>query len=76
MKLMLGLQILNKITENILKNHNDPKYRRLDINAEKMKQHIMSRKGTVEFLQKVCICRPSFRCFLTDERATDKAGIP
>jgi len=58
MKLMLGLQILNRITENILKNHGDPKYRRLHINSEKVKQHIMSKKGTVEFLQKVSVCRP------------------
>ena len=52
----LGVQVLNEITEKILNNPNDPKYQRLKINSEKMRQHIMPRKGTVEFLQKVWFC--------------------
>lgn len=51
---MLGSQVLNKITENILKNPDNPKYRRLDTNLDKVNCHIMSRNGTVEFLQRVC----------------------
>lgn len=63
MKLILGLQVLNEITDNILKNPDDPKYQRLKVTSEEMKQNIMLRKGTVEFLQKVRVCRSSFRCF-------------
>lgn len=59
--LMFGLQVLNKITENILQNPNDPKYWRLKTTADRMNLHIMSRKGTVEFLQKVCSFRAVFR---------------
>ncbi|KAF9652225.1 hypothetical protein BDM02DRAFT_3109668 [Thelephora ganbajun] len=58
-----SLRVLNEITEKILTNPDDPKYRRLNVNSEKMKQHIMQRKGTVEFLQKVCFRRGAFRGF-------------
>lgn len=75
---MCGLQVLDEITENILKNPNDPKYRRLKITSEKMKQHIMPLKGTVEFLQKVCFYLRSFASFLISRCITiaDKDGIP
>ena len=57
---MVRLQLLNRITENILKNPDDPKVRRLKTTGNQMNQHIMSRKGTVEFLQKVCSFRAVF----------------
>jgi hypothetical protein len=55
-----GRQVLSEITENILKNPDDPKYRRLKITAKKMNQQIMPMNGTVEFLQKVCSSRGVF----------------
>lgn len=57
---MLRLQVLNEITENILKNPHDPKYRRLKITSDRMNRHIMSKRGTVEFLQKVVSVRAVF----------------
>ena len=54
---MFGLQFMNRATEKILRDPNNPRYRRLNINFEGMKEHVMSRKGTVEFLQKVCFSR-------------------
>jgi len=48
-----SLRFLNRVTENILKNPDNPKYQRLKINKDSMKQHVMSKRGTVEFLQKV-----------------------
>ncbi|KAF9780163.1 hypothetical protein BJ322DRAFT_315055 [Thelephora terrestris] len=50
---VVSLRLLNKITENILKYPNDLKYRRLDTNLDKVKLHIMSKNGTVEFLQRM-----------------------
>lgn len=55
------LQVLNRIAENILNYPEDPKYRKLSTTKDTMKEHIMKRKGTVEFLQKVCSFRAVFR---------------
>jgi len=49
----MSLRVLNKITENILKNPGDPKYTSFKITNDTVNRHIMSRKGTVEFLQKM-----------------------
>jgi len=49
----MSLRVLNKITENILKNPDDPKCRKLKTTTDSMNRHIMSKKGTVEFLQKM-----------------------
>ena len=59
---MFGLQLLNRVTERILTNPDRPDYRRLNINADGMKKHIMPRKGTVEFLQMVCSPQSLLRC--------------
>lgn len=59
--LTIRLQVLNKITENILKNPDVPKYRKLDPTKRMMNLHIMSKKGTVEFLQRVRSFRAVFR---------------
>lgn len=50
---VMSLRVLNEITENILKNPDEPKYRRLKTTSDRMNRHIMSRNGTVEFLQKM-----------------------
>ena len=53
--------MLNKITENILKHPGDPTYTHLKTTGETMNRHIMSKKGTVQFLQRVCSFRGVFR---------------
>jgi hypothetical protein len=58
---MLRLQVLYRITENILKYPDNPKYTQLKTTNDTMNRHIMSKKGTVEFLQKVCSFPAVFR---------------
>lgn len=65
-ELILELQVLNEITENILQNPEEPRYRRLKITSKRMNEHIMPRNGTVEFLQRVCSSYGGFCSWLTD----------
>ena len=53
--------MLNRITENILKDPENPKYTKLKTTTDTMNRHIMSKRGTVEFLQKVCFFPAVFR---------------
>jgi len=48
-----ALKYLNGVTERILRNPDNSKFLRLNINSEGMKEHIMSKRGTVEFLQEM-----------------------